>query len=403
MNHRTVFVLTLLFVTGPVGAACVDGFNPKNGKTCGGGGGGEVETATCAEIFGLVAPQACTELGQPGNDCVFQRFGDNTPGWIATMDCESNTTLTLQVDNPILDGNGHRMKFVGPWLGGSTAFTNSEGRGRIVNFHIVVDDSTVANGCSGPVLSAVRMDPDLPTGGVPRLTAAGLTIDTSGGAQFCNAIEYVGSTRAIRRPQFMGGVGDNIIHVGAFELAGVWVNNINASDNTSGNDYDLVHVRANRIGLDNPDGDPEAYCSTGIIVGPDVERATILDNEIVAPLSAPPGHLKPVGCTAIEVVTSGSNTPAADCSDGSTDFCEARPIALDGNIITTSGDGGLGVHFAAGTTAETQNNLLFAPSDSDGGFCIHPDADVTLATKRNRLDEFIGFHPESEVFVSPKC
>lgn len=401
MILRAYLILILMLAFEPTFAACVDGFNPKNGKTCGGSGSGEPETATCNEIFNLV-PGACWELGAPGTDCVFERFGDNTPGWVATMDCQTSTTLTLPVDNPILSGNGHQMALVGPWTGGTTGFTNSQGKGRIVDFLISTSNSLIANGCSGPLLSAVRLDPDLPDAGVPRLTAAGLTISTSGGASFCNAIEYVGSTGAIRVPQFMGGVGDNNIDVGAFELAGIWVNNINATDNVSGKDADKIVVRANRIGIDNPDGDPEAYCSTGIIVGPDVERAIVQDNEIVAPLSAPPGHLRPI-CTAIEIRASGSNSAAANCSDGSTDFCEARPIELDGNIITTSGDGGLGVYFAAGTTAETQNNQLFAPTDSDGGFCIHPDADVSLATRKNRLDEFNGFHPDSEVFVSLSC
>jgi len=380
--------LCLCLTSGLAVAACVDGVNTKNGKSCGGSGesGGEPQLASCADVyFGGVAGM-CTAAGS-GDDCILSRFNDNTPGWLATQDCDLYATLVVPASDPIFDGNGHTFHLVAPWSGGAAAITNGGGAVRVANLTISVASTAVANDCNGPVQTAIRIDQDAPDSGVPRPQAVNMTLVSSGSARFCNGIEYRGSDPQIRIPQFGGGVTGNTILEDSYARAAIWLSDLNLTDNVKGQprSWDFAAASDNTI---------EGSCaagSVGIYYGPNVERGRVQHN-LIAPGSS--------GCgNAIGILVTDSGRAKGN-GGSSFDFLAADPIIVENNDIFTDDSGGsVGVIFDADTDATTGSNALIAGdyNGTDIGFCIEVGANVDLGNGKN-ADSFDGF---DEDIVTP--
>jgi hypothetical protein len=378
-----IIICALILVSGHAIAACVDGFNPKSGKPCGGGddGGGEPETATCTDVFFGGTSGLCTAAGTE-NECIVSRFNDNTPGWRATQDCDLRATLVTPAGNPIFDGQGYTFNLVGTWSGEYAGFSNGEGDYRIANITVNVASTDVAAGCDDvapvtTVQTAIWIDQDAPNSGVPRPQAAGVTITSGNGAHFCNAIEYRGSDPQIRVPQFAGGIAGSTIAGGSYERAAIWLSDLNLTDNVKGQPKTWDHALAS-------DNMIEGSCtlgSVGIIFGPNVERGRVEGNTIV-----PNGS----GCgTDIGILVSDSGR-ARENSDNY-DFLASNPITVGRNVIVTDTSGGsFGVVFDADSEATTDANDLTAGHVSDTGFCVETGAGVDLGNGK-KADSFSGF------------
>jgi len=399
MLRRLVWAsLCLCLTSGLAAAACVDGFNPKSGKSCGGSGdgGGEPETASCKDVYFGGAAGMCTAAGNIGDDCMLTRFNDNTPGWQVTQDCDLYATLIIPASDPIFDGNDHTFNLAGTWGddGGEdyAAFTNGGGAVRIANLTISVASTAVANGCGGDtVQTAIWIDQDAPDSGVPRPQAGGVTIEASGGARFCNGIEYRGSDPQIRIPQFGGGVTGNTILENSYARAAIWLSDLNLTDNVKGQPktWDFAAASDNVI---------EGSCggSIGILYGPNVERGRIKRNLIL------PGGS---GCgNAIGILVTDSGQTKDNDDGASYDFLAADPIIVEENDIETDDVGGsVGVIFDADSDATTGSNALIAGDSSDTGFCIEDGANVDLGNGKN-ADSFSGFGaPGNEIVMTGDC
>lgn len=300
-------------------------------------GGGTGEQATCDYLYYAGSPdptsepQYCRAADGSGKHCLLDPPNDNAPGWSVASDCEINATLVIPPDYPLLSGGGNNTLFIG-WSAGEVwrgegrdaAITNGASSIRIAGFTIEGRSGVVDCG-AGPVVTAVRLNPDLPGDAgpaLPRMAAANLTIQTEGSARFCNAIEYAGTDRLITTPYFAGGVADNTIEANAYAQHGILLRNINTTDNVTG-DYDVAMVHGNDVG-------GSSGASAAILVQ-DVERASISGNTVVAP----------DGGVGIHIVRTGTVDSEGESTAGD-DYLESRPIVLEKNSVDLSSGGTTG-------------------------------------------------------------
>lgn len=365
-----------------------------------GGGGSSTEPTTCTDeymggVSGICMDTCFFDTGEAcpsdnvAGECILLPPSDNTPGWHMAGSCRTTGTLVLSGERPILSGDGHTLYLDadqdGNWnvdpntgLGRENiprpyaAITNGGHTLRVASMTIEATDSRIADGCAGALKTAVSLDPDRTANpALPRIGAAFLEVGASGGAKFCNALEYVGSNPYDRFPYFSGGISGNVIQPDVYANAAIRVANINNTDNLSGKDYDAASIGDNVI-------EYSASGCVGILVE-DVERAHIEGNTVT-----PPGG-GDAGCVGDGV---GISIIKTGVSSASFQFDEPRPVKLSDNAVTTQGTNAIGVRIEDSEVDPNAKNQ-FAGDPGDFPYSISGTGNTDFPTKgkaRNRCN-----------------
>jgi len=353
------------------------------------GGASEIITTTCDELFGF-APGTCTAEGT-GDPCVFVKEFVEERAWKMAQHCDTRAMLVVSPDEPFLSGQNYRLNLVAPWSGDYAGITNFHGATRIGDFHIVVDDPNVADGCgaAGKAQAAVHFDPDRePKSSAPRGGVGENVVETLNGARFCVGIEFVGSDPRISHPYKQVGIGNNQILANSYERVGIWMANINMSDVNDETRKEFARVEGNIVeATDSP-------CAAGMLVGPNVERPQVRNNLVYAPGGA--------GCAdrtvGLGVLDSGRNKASPLGSDY--DFLSARTVDVSGNTVETGSDGSIGILIDGTTDAEMTKSQITAGEASDFAVCVESGANFSESGRRS---DFIGFAAGNEVVNAVDC
>lgn len=356
----------------------------------GGGGGGSQDTSiSCDELFGF-EPGTCTAEGT-SDPCEFVKPSNEDGSWQMNQDCDTRDMLEVGADFRFLSGRGHRLNLVAPWSGEYAGISNHQGANRIADIHIRVSDPAVAGGCAvaGKVQAAIFFDPDRgERSGMPRGNLYGITVETQGGARFCNAIEYVGSDPYIGNPYKEVGVKSSHIMANSYAQFGIWMANINLSDLNDQVKNEFARIQDNIVEA------TDSACATAVLVGPHVERPRIDDNLVYAPSGADCAN-RTVGIAVLD-----SGRPYTDPFDSNYDFLAARATGVSGNTVHTGGDGSIGILVDGETDAEMTNSQVTAGAGSDYGVCVETGADFSEVSKRSA---FIGFDTGNDIRTLADC
>ena len=239
------------------------------------------------------------------------------------------------------------------------------------NLTIHVADSDVANGTcddSSPVEAAISFDTlGLPSR-VPGLAVTNVvvTADFDKGAQFCNAIEYVGD-RTQASPFFPGSVRDSKIGLNSYSNFGISVTNINTRDSNTAGEGGNVAIVGNRV-----------YSSSGCVgiqVGPWVERAEIEFNDI------------DVGCDGSGGVGISIDTTGVAGGSGTEEFKMPLPANLVGNTVDVRGSATVGVSIVDSAIGKNEGNAIIGDDGEDPYLCDNSGT-VSFPTKGKKKNTF---------------
>lgn len=357
-------------------------FNDNNA-----GGRNNPDTISCDELFGF--PEfTCTAEGTL-DPCMFEKPIDFERAWFLTQHCDTRRMLVVSGDEPFLFGNGFRLNLVAPWSGEHAGLSNERGASRIGDFHVRVADPAVANGCAGvgTVQTAVYFDPDLPPqSGAPRGSVGEIVVEAVNGARFCNGIEFIGSNPVIAAPYKGTHASGNTIVANSYERIGIWIANVNNGDK------DTKPGEGGRFNK-NIVEPTDIPCGIGMLLD-NVERPEANENVVTVSSGA--------GCAAntagIVIIDSARNKSSPLGPDY--DFLEARPADLYRNVISTGGDGSIGIVIDAATTAEMSNSDISAFEASDIGVCVETGGDFSEVRKANT---FSGFAAGNDIHATGDC
>jgi len=344
-----------------------------------GGGQNNLPQISCDELFGF-APGTCTVEGT-SDPCMFEENLDER-GHTMLQHCDTRAMLVVGSSQyQFVFGGGYRLNLVTPWSGDYAGITNAQGAARITDFHIVVASTAVANGCAavGTAQAAVYFDPDLvPVPAAPRGAVVDITVETTGGARFCNGIEFVGSDPIITHPYKETHTIGNHLLADSYERAGIWGANINQSDIEPGNP-ETARFEDNVV---EPSSSP---CAVGMLLE-NIERPTVHNNIVFASDGT--------GCAdrTAGIIVSDSGRDKVSPLGPDYDFNLAEPASMVGNNVVTGGGGSIGIVIDSNTDAVMTNSSLTAGEGSDFGICVETGAEFTEKKKPSSFDGFDSGH-----------